>query len=685
MTKKIFLFVIIFFLATKSYSQWQSLNPRPSYIDSKKVKFLNEQIGFIINGTELLQTIDNGVSWNVKQLMPLANDMKFVNGIGYIACDNGTIYKSADVGETWTSIQTGSNTNFHTISIVNENTVLVASENSVMITTNGGSSWATMMIPFETVFHISAICFTSAQIGSIGTNNGSLYKTTDGGITWDLKTSTNTGPNDYVTIYFVNENLGFASHKSATLMRTSNGGDTWTEVPDNQLELFTDIQFISDAIGYACGEANTVYKTSNGGLSWTRLNTPDYLNENSHLYGIYTIGTNIYTVGTNGRIYKSSNGGASFIRYSPTYNEIKTVTFADATTAYALSVIGDIYKSTDSGNTWQFASTLHNSFNVVKNLEFVDANTGYTIMGSGLHKTTDGGLTWTYNSLLTESIITMEFINPDIGFISGGSSNPVTKKTIDGGLTWQTVANQRFGKIQFLDANVGYAKSIGFSTNKIYKTIDGGITWTEKYSVNQEIRDFDFVDENTGYFAGNPGVQRKTTDGGNTWQPMPNLYSMYSTVIRFADANTGYALDDYGLIYKTIDGGDIWTYDSSLGLKINDLIYHGENVVVVGSGGRILSKSSGVVLTLPETIAENDTFTLYPNPAKDSFTISAGNNIIVSIQLFDLSGRMLIPSDIILNNSKAIVKMTAVTPGIYMTNILLANGRKLSKKIIIKQ
>jgi photosystem II stability/assembly factor-like uncharacterized protein len=56
--------------------------------------------------------------------------------------------------------------------------------------------------------------------------------------------------------------------------------------------------------------------------------------------------------GASGAIYKSVNEGTTFSRYSPIYREIKNITFADDNTAYALVINGDIYESTDAGNTW---------------------------------------------------------------------------------------------------------------------------------------------------------------------------------------------------------------------------------------------------------------------------------------------------------------------------------------------
>lgn len=678
--KALLLVLLITGLHSFAQNNWESLNPKPSYLTIKKVKFTNPQTGFAINGTHLLQTTDAGVTWNIKEPMPNANDIKFIGTTGYIASSNGNIYKSENSGENWSLIQTIPNQNFHTLCIVDETTVAIATENAVYTTTNGGLTFTSFTVQYPFYDNITSMYFTSSQTGFVATAYGSIYKTTDGGSTWTLKISSNIFPSGYKCIYFVNENLGFASQEFSNLMRTTDGGETWTDVRNDQMsELIYDIHFTDSSTGYACGEFNVVYKTVNGGASWTRIITPEALYGGSNLYSIYATGSTVHTAGASGAIYKSVNEGTTFSRYSPIYREIKNITFADDNTAYALVINGDIYKSTDAGHTWQFKYSFPSPYYSSIGLEFVNANVGFTALAGGIYKTTNGGSSWTYTTILDEPLACVKFIDENIGFVSGGYNRRFTKKTTDGGLTWQTVNNISFRKMKFLNPNVGYAMTT--NPGKIYKTTDSGNNWVDIYTANEEIYDFDFADENTGYIAGNPGIQRKTTDGGLTWQEIPNLQYMYTSIVRFADVNTGYAISDYGYIYKTTDGGDSWVNEGIL--RVRDAAYKNGYIYLAGIGGMILRKPTGVLTTAqPEKTTNN--LSVYPNPATTSFTIHAGTQLITAVELYDITGRKLKARNIIINNNEATIQLPAANPDMYIATVTLGDGSTISKKVLIK-
>src|SRR5687768_17568319 len=68
--------------------------------------------------------------------------------------------------------------------------------------------------------------------------------------------------------------------------------------------------------------------------------------------------------------------------------------------------------------------------------------------------------------------------------------------------------------VYFVNNKVGFASR---EHSYLYKTTDGGETWQEIPDISDAIYSFFFLNENTGYIAGKHGVVFKTIDGGKSW------------------------------------------------------------------------------------------------------------------------------------------------------------------------
>lgn len=67
-----------------------------------------------------------------------------------------------------------------------------------------------------------------------------------------------------------------------------------------------------------------------------------------------------------------------------------------------------------------------------------------------------------------------------------------------------------------------------------------------------------FVNQNTGWITGKPGMIKKTTDGGYTWLNQSLNVNIELNNIYFSDANTGFIAGERCSIYKTSNGGLNW-------------------------------------------------------------------------------------------------------------------------------
>lgn len=111
----------------------------------------------------------------------------------------------------------------------------------------------------------------------------------------------------------------------------------------------------------------------------------------------------------------------------------------------------------------------------------------------------------------------------------------------------------------------------GYGTGNIYKTINGGDNWNLISQLDSVyFEQIQFIDECNGWIVGSPNKIYKTKDGGMSWEnksiaqerenKLALIYGMY-----FSDINHGYISvtnrSESGLvtkIYRTMNGGNTW-------------------------------------------------------------------------------------------------------------------------------
>jgi photosystem II stability/assembly factor-like uncharacterized protein len=238
---------------------------------------------------------------------------------------------------------------------------------------------------------------------------------------------------------------------------------------------------------------------------------------------------------------------------------VRQMLFVNSTTGWAITSGGSLRKTTNAGATWIDQSV---NSEVVSSISFVDVNTGWAVGLNGLFKTTNSGQTWTGPtrdypaSILPGSV---QFVNANVGWVSGGQTGG-TWKTLDGGETW---TKQQAGSIggRYISEDTGWANVDG----GFAKTTDGGVTWTTTLVTTQLGQDnyspFFFVDDNTGWGAGQYGSIIRTTNAGLTWTldyggtpVIDGFHALY-----FNNAGKGFVAGDKGRIMRSTGGANAWT------------------------------------------------------------------------------------------------------------------------------
>jgi photosystem II stability/assembly factor-like uncharacterized protein len=309
---------------------------------------------------------------------------------------------------------------------------------------------------------------------------------------------------------------------------------------------------------------------------------------------------------TEQKALRTVDGGATWLDITPAggaaFNPGARGFFLDAQNAWVLVpaedfMSGALYRTTDSGLTWQSSSTLFGG----AQLFFLDKNTGWALFvpsaGAGsaeadVFQTSDGGQTWTETFKMEpgqpESAGGLPFAgmknglsfrDPLHGWVTG--SEPMDGyawlfASQDGGHAWQhlelTLPQGYEVAMLSIDPPIFFSQQDGLlpvdlyldTTNKVfYVTQDAGSTWTATAIVNHGGL-YDFSSLQDGWVWDGGSNLSVTHDGGQSYQTLtPNVdLSQVLGQIDFVDASTGWArtMDANGavMLYQTADGGRTW-------------------------------------------------------------------------------------------------------------------------------
>lgn len=164
------------------------------------------------------------------------------------------------------------------------------------------------------------------------------------------------------------------------------------------------------------------------------------------------------------------------------------------------------------------------------------------------------------NSGVTNNLYDIKFINRYTGWICG---NNVILKTTNGGVNWFQQYNPAVGKklnrIFPVDSNIIYCVGI-FET--ILKTTNGGNNWIiirngPSITGYNFFESLFFLNDKTGWMAGNLPYMLKTTDGCQTFDSIPIL-EWDTQDIYFKDSLYGIKCGFGADVEKTYNGGYNW-------------------------------------------------------------------------------------------------------------------------------
>ena len=227
--------------------------------------------------------------------------------------------------------------------------------------------------------------------------------------------------------------------------------------------------------------------------------------------------------------------------------------------------------------------------------------------------------------------------------------------------------------VYFTNITTGYATGL-YGT--IIKTVDGGTTWTSETSGTlEDLNSVFFPEANIGYIVGGSGTILKTTDAGTTWTSYSVGGDDELQATYFTDSNTGYAVGGSAIL-KTTDGGMSWVGLTHMTINSLHSVYftNSNTGYVVGEYGTILMTTDGGTDFIEETRNSQETFIIYPNPAKESITIERTKFKTEndgSLSVYSMVGQLLIQQK--MQGHKTEIDISSLPFGIYFVKYV-SNG-----------
>jgi photosystem II stability/assembly factor-like uncharacterized protein len=313
----------------------------------------------------------------------------------------------------------------------------------------------------------------------------------------------------------------------------------WGGTPD-----FNAVSASSDSIAWYVGDANMAIRVTPYYKYWHQIGDEEL----TTLTTVYTprdgLGETCYIGAANGSIFRISNftdweevytfqeSGYGFINGIYFWNENDGIALGDPPLAPPGYSEYLILTTNDGGNTWEEVGedngvpSVTGSWGIRGWWDVVGDNIWYPVFSPQdsttstviLHSS-DRGQNWVTLPVpdeFSEYNISITFSNENDGFIS--TDYPyLTSVSSDGGQTWSDPVQHEGYQIMHPKCAKGTQTIFAKNYGEIIRSDDWGATWySQDQPSNAEVKNFDVLDENVVWAAGDNQLILKTTNGGGT-------------------------------------------------------------------------------------------------------------------------------------------------------------------------
>ncbi|GGA95368.1 FG-GAP-like repeat-containing protein [Puia dinghuensis] len=193
-----------------------------------------------------------------------------------------------------------------------------------------------------------------------------ILSSSNGGATWTVVFWSQFNPTIFRTgirdlVFPQNDNIGYAVDADRVL-KTTDKGQTWTAQVTAEASYFSNIEAVDDnnlVVFVTDPNGPRMIRTTNGGASWLNVPLPGAAGERLDYAYFLNVDTGWVSMGgsvTPGEFYKTTNGGATWVQQNnsdATPFDCNKMHFVDNNTGYALGGIFYLWKTLNSGVTWE--------------------------------------------------------------------------------------------------------------------------------------------------------------------------------------------------------------------------------------------------------------------------------------------------------------------------------------------
>ena len=617
-------------------------------------------------GNGIYKISQNGLTWErlggtTKASFQISINPHDKNNIAFIS--EGELRMTNDGGKTWQKIDSPGGA-YHAIAFSEARTSLffaatyydVVSQFYASI--DGGKNWAKTSALPDTEWSVKPIWAgisdaskdyvtvisphpTDENIVFAGTNSA-LFKSKDGGKSWrrvdggfhrtdimGIEINPRNTDEVYVRVGLFEdfacmriESKKAEEEKCAGVYKSTDLGETWQQLDAYYFDPSEGGIFIDDYnpnIAYAIF-SRKIFKTEDGGKTWREFfwthDEPFIPNAGLERLVVGKNSEEIFIAGRQG-LWHSEDAGEHWHERNKGFvgSEVVDIVKAADGTLYAGTYSLGVLRSTDSGQSWTFASyNLENPYIMLIASHPTDEKKLFVTTNGGIYASYDGALTWVrigkeffgesefWKDISHFHGIAFDPQNPEQIYIGGGGDQYTPKGagiiiSSDGGKTWREsnegfVTDVHVSKIVVDKKNpaIVYATTQGATNfqdktgngSGVFKSTDYGSTWKKINSGlgTVETNTFAIAPNNNDvlYLGTDNDGAYQSNDGGASWKKMlipvsdlPETYGVGDIVIdsrnnKIYVATVDYfrlfidrgLIGDYG-IYVSEDGGKTWS------------------------------------------------------------------------------------------------------------------------------